>query len=318
MAKKAKAPTMERTNITYGYGQLTKKDHFWNFLIYAALIILGISTLYPFIYFLVLSFNDGNDALRGGVYLWPRVFTLENYKAVFNDSQVLTSYKITILRTVITTLGSLALTSMMAYGLSAKHLPGKGWITFFFYFTTLFGGGMIPTYILYKQMGLLNNFWVFVIPGLYSFYNTIVMRTSFNALPEELKEAAKIDGASDLRVFLQIVLPLSGSVLATIALFIAVGNWNDWFAGAYYISFHDELKPMATYLYEQVAQSNFKVSQSETGNINTALMETMKNATTTESLRVTHIIVSVVPILCIYPFLQRYFVKGVMVGSLKG
>ena len=308
-----------RINVTYGYGRLTAKDRAWNVVIYALLAMLAFATLYPFIYFLALSFNEGKDALRGGIYLWPRKFTLDNYARAFRDSQVLTSYKITILRTLITTSLSLALTSMMAYGLTAKKMPGHRGIVFFFFFTTLFGGGMIPTYILYKQLRLLNNFWVFVIPGLYSFYNTVIMKTFFEGIPEELKEAAKIDGATDLRTFLQIILPLSGSVIACIALFTAVGNWNDWFAGAYYISFHDELKPMATYLYELIAQSSFEISQSDTGNVNTALLQQLQTqTTTTESLRVTFIIISVVPILCIYPFLQRYFVKGVMIGSLKG
>lgn len=315
---KTKMPS-ERINVTYGYGRLTVKDHVWNVIIYTLLALLAFATLYPFVYFLALSFNEGKDALRGGIYLWPRAFTLDNYARAFKDSQVLTSYKITILRTAIGTCMSLALTSMMAYGLTANKMPGHRGIVFFFFFTTLFGGGMIPTYILYKQLGLLNNFWVFIIPGLYSFYNTIVMKTFFEGIPEELKEAAKIDGAGDFRTFLQIVLPLSGSVIACIALFTAVGHWNDWFAGAYYISFHDELKPMATYLYELIAQSSFEVSQSDTGNVNTALMEQLQQqTTTTESLRVTFIIISVVPILCVYPFLQRYFVKGVMIGSLKG
>lgn len=302
-------------------GRLKAKDYAFYTVLYLILGLFCFTTLFPFINFLVLSFNDGYDTLRGGVYFWPRQFTLDNYKKAFEHKLILNSFRITLLRTAITTLLSVLLTAMMAYGLSVKGLPGRKYIVFYFFFTTLFGGGLIPTYVLYRQMGLLNNFWVLVIPALFSFYNTIVMRTSFDSVPASLSESARIDGASELTIFSRIILPLSMPVLATISLFVGVGAWNDWFAGEFYINFNDQLVPASTLLYKLIAEASFESAQLSGGSsvsaANEALLSQKAAGTTPESLRMTFVVIIVTPIILVYPFLQRFFVKGVMVGSIK-
>jgi putative aldouronate transport system permease protein len=296
-------------------------DKVLNTINYTLLILLGISTVYPFIYFLVLSFNDGFDALKGGVYLWPRVFTLDNYKKALEHPLILNSFKITVLRTTIGTVLSVLLTAMLAYGISKRKLPGRRGIIFFFFFTTLFSGGLVPRFVLYRQLHLYNSFWVYVLPGIYSFYNAIVMKTFFDGIPDSLSEAAEIDGCSEMGIFFKIILPLSGPVLATIALFTGVGHWNDWFTGSFFAK-KDELMPAATLLNKLLTEASFESSTGAAGaggntlNINNALQQA-RSAVTPESLRMTFLIIITTPIICVYPFLQKYFVKGVMVGSIK-
>ncbi|NLG24469.1 MAG: carbohydrate ABC transporter permease [Clostridiales bacterium] len=301
--------------------RLSAGDRVFYIGLYALLGLFCFSTLFPFVNFLVLSFNDGQDTLRGGVYLWPRVFTMDNYKKAFEDKNILNSFRITVLRTLLTTGISVLLTAMMAYGLSIKGLPGRRGIVFYFFLTTLFSGGLIPTYVLYRQLGLLNNFWVLVVPGLFSFYNTIVMKTFFDGISPSLSESARIDGASELSIFLRILLPLSAPVLATISLFVGVGAWNDWFSGAFYINFNEHLVPASTLLYKKIAEASFESAQlsggSNVSSVNEALMAQRISGTTPESLRMTFVIIIITPIILVYPFLQRYFVKGIMVGSLK-
>lgn len=280
------------------------------------LLLLGFVTLYPFVYFLVLSFNDGSDALKGGIYFWPRIFTLDNYRRAFQNPLIANSFKISILRTLISTVAGVLLTAMLAYGISRKHLPGRNQITFFFFFTTLFGGGFVPTFILFRNLNLYNNFWVYVIPGLYSFYNVIIMKTFFDGIPESLLEAAEIDGCGELTKFFRIVLPLSGPVLATIALFIGVGNWNDWFTGAFY-AHSDSIMPAATLLNKLLSEASYEsASGTNMNHINTALVQAQSHVTPA-SLQMAFLIIITFPIICVYPFLQKYFVKGVMIGSIK-
>lgn len=280
------------------------------------LTLLGFVTLYPFIYFLVLSFNDGHDALKGGIYIWPRVFTLDNYSKAFQNPLIANSFKISILRTLICTVVGVLLTAMLAYGISRKNLPGRTGITFFFFFTTLFGGGFVPTFILFRNLHLYNNFWVYVIPGLFSFYNVIIMKTFFDGIPDSLLEAAEIDGCNELSKFFKIVLPLSGPVLATISLFIGVGNWNDWFTGAFYAN-SDKLMPAATLLNKLLSEASYEsAGGSNMTHINNAL-SAVQNQVTPESLQMAFLIIITFPIICVYPFLQKYFVKGVMIGSIK-
>lgn len=291
-------------------------DRIFNFINYALLTILGFSTLYPFIYALVLSFNDGHDALKGGIYFWPRAFTLDNYYKAFQNPNILGAFKISIGRTVLSIVLSVFLTALLAYAISKKDLPGRRYLVFFFYFTMLFNGGLIPRYVLYRKLKLINNFWIYVLPGLYNFYNAIVIKTYFDGIPDSLSEAAEIDGCSELQTFFKIMLPLSMPVLATISLFVGVGNWNDWFTGEYFVT-KQELVPAATLLNKLLSEATFESSIGADGfqNVNEALQ--MYSNVTPESLRMTFLIIITAPILCIYPFLQKYFVKGVMIGSIK-
>lgn len=291
-------------------------DRIFNFINYVLLTALGFSTLYPFIYALVLSFNDGHDALKGGIYFWPRVFTLDNYNRAFQNPNILGAFKISVARTVLSIVLSVFLTALLAYAISKKGLPGRRYFVFFFYFTMLFNGGLIPRYVLYRELNLINNFWIYVLPGLYSFYNAIVIKTYFDGIPDSLSEAAEIDGCSELQIFFRIMLPLSMPVLATISLFVGVGSWNDWFTGEYFVT-KQELIPAATLLNKLLSEATFESSIGADGfeNVNEALR--MNSNVTPESLRMTFLIIITVPILCIYPFLQKYFVKGVMIGSIK-
>lgn len=299
--------------------RLTAADRIYIGLNYTVLTLFCATALYPFIYFLALSFNDGYDAMKGGIYFWPRIFTMENYNKAFNNPLIVNSFIISIARTALVTVLSVLLTALLAYALSRKGLPGRKYIVFFFFFTTLFGGGLIPTFILYRQLHILNTFWVLVIPSIYNFFNAIVMKTFFDGIPASLSESARIDGASELSIFSRIILPLSMPVLATIALFVGVGCWNDWFTGQFFIQ-NQKLQPAATFLNRMISEASFQtMTQGSSSNANQNISEAQMQlrGVTPEAMRMTFVIIITTPIICIYPFLQKYFVKGVLVGSLK-
>lgn len=289
-------------------------DHVMQFLIYAVVIALCLIILLPCINVLALSFNEGSDAAKGGIWFWPRLFTLDNYRQVFKDGSIMEAYKITIARTLIGTVLSLFITSMAAFALKQKDLPGNTIITFLITFTMLFGGGQIPTYIQYKNLNLLNSFWVYVVPSLISVTYLLMMRTFFDSIPDSLEEAARIDGCSYVKIYLNIMLPLSKPVLAVVALYTAVNHWNDWFQGAFYMT--DSAKwPVQTVLQQMLARA--MASEQEVTSVAQALAH---NATTvtSDSLKMAAVVVTTVPILCVYPFAQKYFAQGAMIGAVKG
>ena len=281
---------------------------------YIFLGLLGLATFFPFWYVLVASLNTGRDFAKGGVWLWPREFTIENYTLAFQDKDIFGALQVSLFTTVMCLITGLFFTSLVAYAMSVKTLPGRQAFNFFWYFTTIFGGGMIPFFLVLRTLGLNKSIWLYIVPTVYSFYNFILLRTNFNAVPYEMRESAQIDGANDLRIFLQIYLPVSKPILATIALFICVGRWNDWFMGAYYAS-NAKLYPAATLLQkilsEATATANIKVGQETTNQM------TMTSYTS-QSLQMAFVMILTMPIVVIYPFLQKYFVKGQMVGSVKG
>ena len=279
---------------------------------YTFLGVFGFVTLYPFWYVLVASLNTGRDFAKGGVYFWPREFTLENFARAFTDDRIFSSLTVSVARTLLGILLGLFFTSLLAYALSIRTLPGRNFFTLLFYFTTIFGGGMIPYYMLLRDLSLTKSFWLYVIPAIYSFFNFLLMRANFDTIPAELRESAMIDGAGDGRILFQIYLPLSKAILATLVLFIGVGHWNDWFTGAYYQS-RIELFPAATLLQKLLREaitSTVKVGQE------TAL--TTMTSYTSQSLQMAFVMILTMPIVVVYPFLQKYYVKGVMVGSVKG
>lgn len=285
---------------------------------YIILALLGFSMIYPFIYVLVYSLNDGYDSMRGGLYFFPRKFTLENYAQVFDNPRIWQAYKITLTRTILGTFLHVMLCSLMAYALSKKTLPGRSIAAFYIFLPTIFNAGFIPFFITLQKLHLINTFWVYIVPMLFNFMHIVIIRTFFQGIPEELEESAKIDGYGDFQIFLRIYLPLSGPVLATISLFIGVAHWNDWFSGAYYVS-DKELIPVQTMLQEMLMQAEAlsnsmqRAAQQGGQTINPGMI-----GSTPESLRMALLVITVFPILCVYPFLQRYFVKGVMLGSVKG
>lgn len=282
---------------------------------YVVVIALCLLILLPCLNVLALSFNDGKDAARGGVYFWPRVWTLQNYREVFQDGSLVNAYKITIARTVIGTLMSLIVTSFAAFALNQTELPGRKLITFLITFTMLFGGGTIPTYIQYNELGLLDTFWVYVIPSLVSVTYLIMMRSFFDGLPYALQEAAKLDGCGYFGIFFRIMLPLSKPVLAVVGLYTAVNHWNDWFAGAFYMT-SDKLWPVQTVLQQMLSRA-MSASTQQIDNVSAAIAAS-KSAVTTDSLKMAAVVITTVPILCVYPFVQKYFAKGTLIGAIKG
>nr|WP_221401351.1 carbohydrate ABC transporter permease [Paenibacillus phyllosphaerae] len=283
--------------------------------IYIFLILLAFTSFYPFWNSIVVSLNEGMDTAKGGITFWPRSFTWDNYKVVFEDSRLIQGFMVTISRTVVGTITSILFTAIFAYGMSRRELMGRNFYMLVCVITMYFGGGLIPTYLLIRDLGLFNSFWVFIIPSLVSVWNMIIFRTFFRELPQGLEESAKIDGTGHWGTFFRIVLPLSGPVVATLALFTAVAHWNEWFIASIYIM-NEKLLPIQTIL-RQILFSNIateQMSNMDAGAI--ARMNEVKTVTS-KSLTTATMMVATLPIICIYPFLQRFFVKGVLVGSLK-
>lgn len=280
---------------------------------YCFLGLFGFITLYPFWYVLIASLNTGRDFAKGGVFLYPRAFTWENYTYAFQDSRIFTSLSVSVAKTLIGVATGLLFTILIAYALSIKTLPGRNFFTFFWYFTTIFGGGMIPYYMLLRDLGLTKSFWLYITPAVFNFFNFLIMRTNFNNIPTELRESAQLDGAGDIRILFQLYVPLSMPVIATVALFVGVGQWDDWFTGAYYQS-NQNLIPAATLLQkllnEATASSTIKVGQESAA----AVMQSY----TSQSLQMAFVMILTMPIVVVYPFLQKYYVKGVMIGAVKG
>ncbi|MBB6730866.1 carbohydrate ABC transporter permease [Cohnella zeiphila] len=297
-----------------GWLRRNKEDYFIDTFVYLFCTIVLIITLYPFYYCLVISFNEGKDAALGGILLWPRKFTLENYKIVFENKQLMQAFGITIARTVIGTVLSVAACALFAYGLALKDLLFKKVYISILVFAMFFSGGIIPYFLLLQYLHLMNTFWVYIIPNLIGAFTVILMMSFFRELPQELKEAAKIDGASEFRIFYQIMMPLSKPVLAAVALFVGVGHWNSWFDSAYFV-FDRDLRTASHLLMELINKAN--MTSMAAGMDQREVLESEKNFTS-ETIRMATMIVIVTPIVCVYPFLQKYFVKGMMIGSIKG
>ena len=275
------------------------------------MLLICFVCLYPIWYVIVNSLNDAQDALKGGIYWWPRQFSLENYKSVFANKSVLQSFKVTIAKTLIGTTLNVLFTAMVAYPLSKARLIGRKYYMAFGTVTMFFSGGLIPTFILFKQLNLLNNFLVYIIPAAFNFFNLLIFINFFKEIPAALEESAKIDGANDLTIFRKIIIPLSKPVFATIALFSGVGQWNDYFGGLMYMTNRTDLEPIQTFLYRLVAQA--QSSQMANG----ISVQIQLSDTTSTSIKLAAMVITTLPICCVYPFLQKYFVKGMMVGAVK-
>jgi len=281
------------------------------------MFFIMIIMIYPFLNTLALSFNDATDSLRGGIYLWPRIFTLSNYERVFRNPLLMIAFQNSVLRTVLSTAGGVFLCSMGAYVLSRREFIFNKFTTIYFLLTMYIGAGLIPMYFLYRDLGLLSNFNVYWVPGLFGAFNIIVIRTYMQGLPDSLVEAARIDGAGEFRIFIQVILPICKPVLATVGLWIAVGNWNDWFTTFIYAPFDRDLTTMQYELMRELAAVLAAQGQASS---DLALIQGDHDLQTISpvAIRSAITIVAAVPILCVYPFLQKYFVKGVHVGSVKG
>lgn len=278
-------------------------------------IILGLFALcclYPFINIAVISVSSMRAVNAGEVYLWPVEFTLEVYKEVIRDGQIFVAMKNTVLLTLVGTALCMTSTILSAYALSKKRLLGRGIFMGIIVFTMMFGGGMIPGFLLIRSLGLMNTYWALWLSGLQSSYNMIVLRTFFQTIPDSLEEAAQIDGAGDPYILVRIVLPLSGAALATITLFYAVGWWNTYFSAMMYITTSTRQVLMVK-LRQMLDAMQVLASQAESGISEGAGMTDIAG----ETFKAATILVSMLPIMCVYPFLQKYFTKGVMIGSVK-
>ncbi len=274
------------------------------------LTLFCLITLYPILNTLAVSLNEGMDSLKGGIYLLPRKFTLENFYKVFHKDNLMTAVKISTLRTVISTFLHMFTTAMLAYVLSRKEYIFNSQVTLFFVLTMYVSGGMVPTLLLYKSLGLTGKFWVYVVPGMISAFNMIVIRTYMKGLPDSLVESAEVDGAGHIRIFFRIILPLCKPVLATVALFIAVGQWNSWLDNMLY----NPDKPTLTTLQYELQKLLSSVSM-QTGSA--SMMKNAADQVTPVSIRSATAIFTAMPIVCLYPFLQRYFVTGLTIGGVK-
>ncbi|WP_412761589.1 carbohydrate ABC transporter permease [Paenibacillus chibensis] len=300
---------------TPGMGRLEPAIfHTFNTVFMVALVIV---TLYPFLNTIVVSLNAGNDTIRGGIYLWPRQWTLQNYKAVFASGTIYNAFWISVARTVLSTVLNIFLTTMLSYTLSRREYIFRKPITVIFVLTMYFSAGLIPGYFLIKDLHLLNSFWVYIFPSMISAFNMIVIRTYIGTIPESLVESAKIDGAGDFKIFMKIIFPLCTPVLATIALFVAVGAWNSWFDAFLYTSSKQDL---STLQYELMKLLSSSMNSNNNPNVAAGVGMTQDSAislVTPLSIRAAVTVVAAVPILVVYPFMQKYFVVGLNVGSVK-
>ena len=279
------------------------------------LILLMFVTLYPVLNTVAISFNDGTDALRGGIGLWPRVFSTKSYQSILSDSATYQAAWISVSRTIITTILNLILTSMLAYTLSRREYVLRRFITVVMVLTMYVNAGLIPNYLLIsKTLNLSKTYWVYIIPTMFSCFNMIVLRTYIAGLPEALVESARIDGAGDIRIFWQIIFPLCKPVLATVALFVAVGSWNQWFDTHLYNAGKPYLHTLQYLLKMKLATTQASANAAK------STADAMQSTTqmTPITIRCAITVVSAVPILIVYPFLQRYFVTGMVLGSVKG
>ena len=275
------------------------------------MVCLIVVTLYPFWYVLILSLNAAADTMRGGVYWWPRRFTLQNYKVILVQGPILHTFLVSVGRVAVHVPTHLFVTGLAAYACARKEFGIRRFFITLFFITFLFGGGLIPYYLLINDLGIMNTFWVYIVPSLFYAWNFIIIKTFMQTTIEEsLIEAAVMDGADHFYIFFKIVFPLSIPVFATIGLFQAVAHWNDWFMGAYFV-FDSRLMPLQTYLQRLIRGEEREL---------TLMMEQEVRdivSITPKSLTMASIIIATGPILFVYPWIQKYFVKGIRLGSIK-
>lgn len=275
------------------------------------MILFVVITLYPVINTVAYSFNDGIDAVRGGVHILPRMFTLKNYSVVLHMQNFVTGAVVTVSRTVLGTILALVTNAILAYIISRREFLFKSQLSLFWVITMYVNGGLIPVLLLYKNLHLTNTFWVYIIPGMVSAFNVLVMRTYMQGLPDSLEEAAKIDGAGYTTIFVKIITPLCKPVYATVALFVAVGHWNSWFDMMIYNRMKSEY---TTLQYELMKLLSSVMHQSGSA---TSANSANASAVTPITVRSAATVITMLPIICLYPFLQRYFVAGLTIGGVK-
>ncbi|MGM7722194.1 carbohydrate ABC transporter permease [Metabacillus sp. Hm71] len=281
------------------------EDRIFNAVIYLILGIVGIVCVFPLLYVLAVSVTPYGEVLKNGGYIIiPKSFTLEAYHQLFSGNEIVKAFGITVFITVVGTLVNMFLTTLMAYPLSRKNLPGRNFFLFLVVFTLLFSGGIIPTYLVVRDTGLVDTVWAMIIPNAVGAFNLLIMKSFFENIPNELFDSARIDGAKEFRILFQIVMPLSLPVLLTVGLFYAVGHWNEFFQAVMYIT-DTELYPLQVVIRNILMQS-------------TNPEQMLEEYVPTTTLQMAAVIVASLPIIVVYPFIQKHFTKGVMIGSIKG
>lgn len=286
--------------------RVSKDERIFNIINVAFMIFFIAVIALPMLNILAITFNDANDAAQGGIYFWPRILSFESFRRVLEIPALFNAFLITVARTVIGAGVHVLFTAFVAYGFSKNDLVGRKWYIRLGVFTMFFSGGMIPTFLLFRTLGLLNNFLVFIIPAMFGFVNMVIVMNFYKGIPNELEESAEMDGAGPFLIFIKIMLPLSIPVLATIGLFAGVGQWNDFMTANIFLTNRPDLHPMAMLLYRMIAQQ-----------FSPPVDSTIVRPTTSESIRLAMMVISTAPILVVYPFLQKYFVKGMMIGAVK-
>jgi len=283
-------------------------EHIFQAILIILISLLCLATIYPFLHITSLSFSSPSEASRFGFHLYPKEIDFFAWNQVLSQTKIWTGFGNSVFRTVVGTVLTLIAMSLCAYPLSRKYLPHRSFYTMIILFTMFFGGGIIPSFLLIKWLGLMNDVWVYIMPGLVSTFSMLVLRNFFMGIPAELEESAKIDGANDIRILFTIILPLSKPVLATLALWSAVGHWNSWFDAVLYIT--DQDKQVLQFFLREIVITNTDAEtfgRTVVGNLEYA-----------NAIKAATIMFAALPILIVYPFLQKYFVKGTMIGSLKG
>ncbi|MNI11125.1 L-arabinose transport system permease protein AraQ [compost metagenome] len=286
-------------------------ERLWYFSLNVGMLLVSIVTLYPFWHVLMYSLSDPKLAMGGGLFLWMKGFSLTSYELLLQSKGIYYAYGNSIFRLVVGTAINIVLTAMLAYPLSIRRFVGRNTITLMIFFTMLFSGGMIPTYLIVKELGLIDSIWSLIIPSALSAWNLIILKNYFQSLPAELEESANIDGAAPMRILFSVILPVSGPVIAAIALFYGVSHWNSYFDAILYIN-SDAKQVLQVFLRTMLQSSSLQQVQG-TDNFAASI-----GLVTEESVKMATVVVSVIPMLIVYPFLQKYYVKGVMVGSIKG
>lgn len=280
-------------------------------VVYAVLTIMAIVMLYPFIYVLSTSISDQSEVMRGNVLLWPIGFDTKAYQSMIVHPLFARSYLNTVIYAVTGTLATLFITAISAYPLSRDKFRSRKAISVLYVITMFFGGGMIPTYLIIKMLGMVDTLWAIILPGSISAWNLLIMRSFFKTIPESLHESAFLDGAKDWTVLWKIVIPLSMPVMTTIGLFAMVGFWNDFFAALIYLNDPNKY-PVQMVLRMILISATFTQGGDQQKSAD------LLQAISTQSLKSAAIVIAIVPIMCVYPFIQKYFVKGIMIGSIKG
>lgn len=284
----------------------------WDALIYSVLTLLALLMVFPFYNMLLISFAEYRDVAAGQLYLWPRSMTWQNYQIIFSDAKLGSAFRTSGFNTVFGTALSMIVTTSAGYAFSKKSMPGRSPLLLVFVVTMYFGGGLIPWYLILKDLGFIDNILVMTVPGCLSVYNMILMKNYFGTIPESLTESARIDGANELRTMVQIVIPCAAPIMATISLFYAVGFWNEWWSAMIFVQQKASIMPLQLLLRKIVIESTLDLGSDMANSFKNANMPVYK-----VGMQMASVTVATVPILLVYPFVQKYFAKGIMLGAIK-